>query len=1144
MKFLRVIFCLVGVLILNTGISFGIALNSTASGNWDNPSTWSPASVPSATDVVVIGAGQTVTVNSDQTIQSLTVSAGGTLTWLPGVTLTINGAVTVNGTVLMNGGNISLPNSNTSFVLGANSFFTWQPGTNTALGATLFTNGNENFSPTSTLTIKKWYNYTVPLGSVVAGNFGNLVLNSPSISNTIVEWNQNNYFQNHRIQGSLTVDQGWITLDKSGSISNTTIGSIVLASINSSFYGHNGTHPSSFSVSTGSVTNNGGIFYGLNDGNGNVTVTVANNFTNIGNVKIINNSGVAGVSNGNATFIVGGIFLQNTGDTRIVYNVTTLNSGTYSCNFGSLLLNGGIFMGQTGCHTAGGTGSITVSNNFTVNFSLASSKFRGTSLSSIGSTMNNLKFRLSVGGNLSISGIVTSEFTGSASLGAETIIINGDLQVSGTTTSFNYGAASASHALSMTIGGNVLITGGTSFISRNPGTAGVSITGSLIVTSGNIIMKGDSGTTNILLGGTFNQSGGNFYLHNNTAVATFNTVVLTVNGDFIQSNGTLNFDNNSSSTSATHTINVAGPSYSVSGSGLITHSGAQSIPVFGQLNFTRNGIVNYSRSGNNHFIQQIKQTVASGCTLNVQTGNIQIASHSNPSTDYFRIASGGIAAVNFGQLVSNGLSGNCGVQIDSLGVIKTFRVKGLYDGTSNACINASNNINFYLHAYSVVEYNGADNQVITGTGAGIATTSNHMYGILRINFNGTDNAEYTAPASSNVFVRTRLDLVHGELNLNSYTLTILSGIPSAITRTGGYVKSEMNAATNTSILLWKNMTSGLHEFPFGVDASSYIPVDFTPTSGFGGDVAVSTRSTFASDNQPYPSGIPVTQTISINMGGNIYDDNYTIDRWWSITANGFTANVSLAFRNVENTLPASNSNGSLGIIQWNRTIWNYPIGGRTGSTANTSTVFATGVTLFSSWTIISNSNPLPIGLEFFNATQNRKEVNIQWATSTEINNDHFNIERSADGGNFQSIQQLAGAGNSTISLHYGAVDKNPIEGTSYYRLKQTDYDGRFTYSEIKSVNMHAMISGNISVDDFGPNPFDQSFWVAYHIDKKGPVNFQLTTMDGRIVRTEEKISEEGSNRYEFTDESGLKSGVYLLNILYNDKKITKKFIKK
>ncbi len=1116
---------------------------TVSSGNWNNTSLWSPSGIPAANDDVTIGAGHQVTIVNNQSVRALTVSSGASLTWSTSNKLTIGGTFTVNGMVIMNGGNIHLSTTNTPFILGANSSFTWDPGTNNAANATLFTNGAESFPPSSSLIIKKWYNYQVPIGSVVTGNFGNLTLNSLNPSNLIVEWNQNNYFQSHQVVGTLTVDQGWITLDKSGSISNTNVGNIVLTSMNSSFYGHNGNHNSSFSIITNNITNSGGIFYGLNDGTGNVTVRANANFTNIGNVKIINNSGVSGVCNGNATFQVGGTFSQNTGDTRVIYNVTTLNSGTFTATFGNLVLNGGIFMGQTGIHTAGGISTITVLNNFNVSFFNASDKFRGTSLSSIGTTMNNVKLNLNIGGNLSVSGISNAEFTSSASSGIETIMINGQVSTSGTTASFNYGTNAASHALQTTIGGNVTVNGGAVFFSRNGGSAAIAIGGNLSITSGNLSLKGDTGSANLQLAGNFSQDGGNFYLHYNTLIPADKSISMTVVGNFFQSGGILNFDNNSSSLSATHEINIAGVTYSLAGNGNITHAGSGTSNVFGQLNFIRNGSILFSRTSGNHYIQQVKQKIKSGCTLDVITGDIQVSSHADTLTDYFRIATGGIANMNAGHLVSNGLFLNSRMQVDSGGTIKTYLSNGFYDGTPEACLNALNNFNFYLHPYSVVEYNGANNQIVTGSGAGVATTTNHTYGILRINFNGDNDVEYVSPSSSNVFVRTKLELVRGELNLNGHTLTIESGIPNAVTRVTGYIKSEMNAAINASRFRWKNMSSGLHRFPFGVNAASYLPVDFSPTSGFGGDVTIATRATSTADNMPYPAtSSPPPIDLMVN-GINIATDQ-AVDRWWDISADGFTADVALTYRAEENTLSISNSVGPMSIIQWNVNRWNQQIGNGSAALSGTGRVTATGVNLFSNWLVIGHSNPLPIQLSSFMAKVKKNEVYLSWITAVEFNNDYFNVERSLDGYHFENLQKIQGAGNSNIMNSYGTVDKSPIHGVSYYRLKQTDFDGKFSYSETIAVDVQVIKSTDISILDFGPNPFDTNFWIMYQCAKADQVKVQLLTMTGELIYEEEATADEGYNKFECKLQAKVPQGIYLLNMIHHDKKITQKIIKK
>lgn len=94
---------------------------------------------------------------------------------------------------------------------------------------------------------------------------------------------------------------------------------------------------------------------------------------------------------------------------------------------------------------------------------------------------------------------------------------------------------------------------------------------------------------------------------------------------------------------------------------------------------------------------------------------------------------------------------------------------------------------------------------------------------------------------------------------------------------------------------------------------------------------------------------------------------------------------------------------------------------------------------------------LPIELISFEAKLNNRQVDIHWATASEQNNDFFTIERSADGLNWEIVTTAAGAGNSIYRIDYAAYDSRPLSGISYYRLKQTDFDGAFEYSNIVSV---------------------------------------------------------------------------------------------
>ncbi|REK06929.1 MAG: T9SS C-terminal target domain-containing protein [Bacteroidetes bacterium] len=1131
---------LASIILCTASVTAAVQKTSLFSGNWSNPSLWSPAGIPAPGDHVLIGSGQTILADTDATCLNMTVSAYSTLNMLAGRRITVNGNLTVGGTFDMNGGNITLGSPGLQFNLEAGSHFIWNPGINTSAEATLFTRGVENFAPTSTLTIKRWFNYSTALGALVTGNFGNLVLNSPAASGSgIAEWNQNNEFQNHLILGTLTVDQGWITLDKSGNISNTFLKDVVLTSVNSSLYFHSGNHPGTFTVQTGSINNTGGNFIGLNDGNGNVHVNVTGSFTNRGNVKIINNSGVMFVGNGNAIFTVAGTFTQFTGDTRFIYNITTSNSGVFTANFSELILNGGIFMGQTACHTSGGTATLNISGNCTVNFSGNSDKFRGTSLSSIGLNQNNIRFNMTIGGNLFYNGPAASEFTSSASFGTETAVINGNLQVNGGVMSFNYGTSAASHDNNVTVMGDVIQNGGTIFFSRNGGTAGINLKRDLNLNAGLMIMKGSTGTTNILLERHYNQLGGTLQLHSNTILVTQDKISLNVQGNFTQSAGTLTFDDNANDLGAVHELIISGPVYNIAGNGMMSRAGNGNGMVQGLIRFTRSGNVDYSRSPG-HLIQNVRQEAEAGCTINIAGGNIQIASH-NLGNNFFRIKTGATVLLNSSQFLSNGTYLYSGIRIDSAGTLQTRHSKGMYDGTSTAAINALSNMDYSLDPHAIIEYAGPDNQILTGSGINSLIREDHKYGILRINMNAAESAWI---GNSNVHVRRRLELVSGGLVLNNRTLNIENGKTDGISRQSGYVKSE----SEQSYITWKNMDFSIHEFPFGTGrlAGEYIPVRFQPVSGSTADVSISTYGT-GSNNLPLPSDL-ISGSLSLigNPSSNSAGvaENDVIDRYWKIVASGITANVTLTYMGSENTLAPEVRGNVMAIQSWNGSGWNAPAGSGFGTSTGTGTVTVSNTSSFSNWIVRANNGVLPIELGKFDAQFKDPNVHVSWVTVSEVNNNYFDVERSNDGRNFTSIQRIQGAGNSTSMIHYTYKDESPLSGRSFYRLKQTDFDGKFSYSDSRSVINSKMPEKLLNLNSFGPNPFNDYFKLSFNSREDEMIEMMFTNSSGKVLQREFFNAEKGENIFEFTQGHSLPPGIYIIRMRGRDEIITQKIIKR
>ncbi len=129
-------------------------------------------------------------------------------------------------------------------------------------------------------------------------------------------------------------------------------------------------------------------------------------------------------------------------------------------------------------------------------------------------------------------------------------------------------------------------------------------------------------------------------------------------------------------------------------------------------------------------------------------------------------------------------------------------------------------------------------------------------------------------------------------------------------------------------------------------------------------------------------------------------------------------------------------------------------GSTTGNAASGSVTSASNWTSFSPTTLATtdiNENPTPVELVEFTAKLIGHEVELNWSTASELNNDRFIIERSFDGLSFESIGEVLGNGTTSEFITYSFNDSNPLVGLNYYRLKQLDFDGQFEYSSIEVV---------------------------------------------------------------------------------------------
>lgn len=170
----------------------------------------------------------------------------------------------------------------------------------------------------------------------------------------------------------------------------------------------------------------------------------------------------------------------------------------------------------------------------------------------------------------------------------------------------------------------------------------------------------------------------------------------------------------------------------------------------------------------------------------------------------------------------------------------------------------------------------------------------------------------------------------------------------------------------------------------------------------------------------------------------------------------------------------------------------------------------------------STMSPLPIKLLNFDATLQNEMVNLKWITQTEVNNEYFTVERSKDGKNFEAITKVQGAGTTSMEKIYAAIDKRPLKGVSYYRLKQTDYDGQSTLSQTVAVKNNSRYNLNVY-----PNPSsDGSFMIGVESADPG-TEISIINSSGSVVYSTTIFGNEQNKS--ITLENFAK-GIYILSI--------------
>ena len=385
---------------------------------------------------------------------------------------------------------------------------------------------------------------------------------------------------------------------------------------------------------------------------------------------------------------------------------------------------------------------------------------------------------------------------------------------------------------------------------------------------------------------------------------------------------------------------------------------------------------------------------------------------------------------------------------------------------------------------------GSGTVVFSGT---IATTGSSIGGSSSTAFNNVmiNKSLNDVQLNSNIAVNGNLTMQSGNLQLNNYTIDLGSGVGAII---GENNNARITGLTGGTV----NKTASLNA-PAAANPGN-IGVEITSTANLGATLIKRGHA----------------QQTSSNGGLSIY-------RYYDITpTNNNALNASLKFYYFDNELAGRNKPE---LTQWESAnggvSWHYL--GQDQLDNTNDWVLKNSIAGLNRVTLASNiTNALPLQLLYFTGILNNGEALLNWVTTNEYNNDHFNLERSPGGAAFSAIANIKSWGNSTATQTYQYTDPHPFNGYNYYRLKQVDINGVFTYSPIVTVLNNA----GFEYTAF-PNPAKDKFTMVINAARGRDVYFDLLDMAGRIVSAKELHLLPGSNTYDW-DISRLTGGIYLL----------------
>ncbi len=423
------------------------------------------------------------------------------------------------------------------------------------------------------------------------------------------------------------------------------------------------------------------------------------------------------------------------------------------------------------------------------------------------------------------------------------------------------------------------------------------------------------------------------------------------------------------------------------------------------------------------------------------------------------------------------------------GIVITSGANCIVNGNANLIVNDGglNNSGTFVPGNGTVFFSGTANATITSI-SGTSSTSFYNLGI--------NKSAGTAKLSRNIAVSNSLLMQLGNLDLSGFDLDLGSTGNIA----GESASSAVQGPSGGAILRTINLNA-----PSAVNPGN-MGIEITSTANLG-------LTTIRRGNQQ-----------QVNSSG------YGINRYYDIVpANNTALNATLKFYYLDNELATINES-ELKLWSSANSGASWTLLGSDAQDAAANFVLKNGIGQFNRVTLASSvSHPLPVFFLSFSGQILNNNVQLSWSTGFELNNHHFEMEKSADGRNFSLLAKVLSSGNSNATSSYQSTDFNAFanSGLNYYRIKQVNNDGTFSYSKVLSFSRAAYANAFISVY---PNPSNGP--VHLRFTSNGALKttlVQVVDLKGRLIEAKSISIQNGLNDIPY-DVSHLAQGTYFLKL--------------